>query len=310
MSTRLQSKNKYFCTDKEKLKDFMKAEGFIFKNSILENDDYYLDPKFNLLENNTCIRIRTINNKDVILTFDGYVNNPSGIEMKDKNNVTVDLSQKENIENFLSNIGYYKYVQMNIVKETYVKKDKEYYFSISIDSIENVGEFVDFDIYTDSEDEKTTNNIYYSFEEKIEKVVNQKMNAKYRDFVSAFTYINQLKGDNLKRILVELDKIFIDLNPDSLEDSIKNNLTILNLELIEELESKGIMVQIVYSNTDEPMINALKKILDRVGYTPTFMNIRAIKELSVKETFILEKQKKISFNEVAFMILTNRIEKQ
>lgn len=309
MSTRLQSRNKYFCTDKEKLKDFMKAEGFIFKNSILENDDYYLDAKFNLLENNTCIRIRTVNNKDVILTFDGYVNNPSGIEMKDKNNVTVDLSQKENIENFLSNIGYYKYVQMNIVKETYVKKDKEYYFSISIDSIENVGEFVDFDIYTDSEDEKTTNNIYYNFEEKIEKVVDQKMNAKYRDYVSAFTYINQLKGDNLKRILVELDKIFIDLNSDSLEDSIKNNLTILNLELIEELENKGIIVEIVYSNTDEPMINALKKILDRVGYTPTFMNIRAIKELSVKEIFILEKQKKISFNEVAFMILTNRIDK-
>ena len=49
----------------EKLKEFMKSEGFIFKNSTLENDEYYLDTDFKLLENNTCIRLRTINNKEV-----------------------------------------------------------------------------------------------------------------------------------------------------------------------------------------------------------------------------------------------------
>ena len=35
-------------------------------------------------------------------------------------------------------------------------------------------------------------------------------------------------------------------------------------------------------------------------------NIKDIKELAVKETLILEKQKKIEFSEVAFMVLSNR----
>ncbi len=305
MAPRIKSKYKYFCTDKEKLKDFMKAEGFIFKNSVLEYDKYYLDSKFKLLENNTCIRIRTINNKDVILTFDGQVDNISGIDIKDKTNVTMELSQRENIENFLSNLGYYQYVDMNIVKETYVKKDKEFYFTIGIDSIENVGEFVDFDIYTECEDEQKVNKVYYTFEEKVESVLGSKMNVKYRDYVSSFIYLNVLKGDNLKRVLVELDKIFVNFNPDSIENSIKDNLTILNLELIEKLESRGINVEIVYSNQDELVASTLKKVLDRVGYNPKFMNIRNIKELAVKETFILEKQKSIEFSQAAFIMLIN-----
>ena len=115
-----------------------------------------------------------------------------------------------------------------------------------------------------------------------------------------------LKGDNLNRILVELDKIFVNLNTDNLEDSIKDNVSLLNLELIEKLEQSGLTVEVVYSNSDEIMVNTLKKILDRIGYNPTFINIKDIKELAVKETLILEKQKKIEFSEVAFMVLSNR----
>ena len=95
MATRVKSKNKYFCKDKEKLKDFMKAEGFIFKNSILENDIYYLDTDFNLLSNNTCIRLRTINNKELILSFDGKVDNLSQIDITNKQNIQLDISQKD-----------------------------------------------------------------------------------------------------------------------------------------------------------------------------------------------------------------------
>lgn len=307
MATRIKSKTKYYCKDKEKLKDFMKAEGFIFKNSTLENDEYYLDTDFRLLDNNTCIRLRTINNKEVILSFDGMVDNLSQIDIKNKQNVYLDISQKESISNFMANIGYYRYVSMNILKETYVRKDRDFYYSISIDTIENIGEFVDYDIYTENEDSKTINNIFYDFESKVESCVGEKVDVKYRDYASKYLYNSLLKGDNLNRILVELDKIFINLNLDNLEDSIKDNITILNLELIEKLEQMGITVEIVYSNSDQVMITALRKILDRVGYNPTFINIKDIKEIAVKETLIIEKQKKIDFSEISFMVLTNRI---
>lgn len=306
MATRIKSKTKYFCNDKEKLKEFIKSEGFIFKNSTLENDEYFLDTNFDMIENDSCIRVRTVNNKDVILSFEGMVKNLSQIDIKDSRNVYLDISQKDNIIGFLSDMGYYKYVSMNILKETFVKKDKEYYYSISIDTIENVGEFVDFDIYTDIEDKGAINNIFYDFEKKIESCIKEHVNLKYRDYTSNYLYKNFLKGETLNRILIELDKIFVNLDAYNIEDSIKNNLTILNLELIEKIEQMGINIEIVYSNSDEILVNTLKKILNKIGYSPNFINIKEIKEIAIKETLIIEKQKKIEFSEIAFMILLNR----
>ena len=307
MATRIKSKTKYFCNDKEKLKEFIKSEGFIFKNSTLENDEYFLDTNFDMIENDSCIRVRTVNNKDVILSFEGMVKNLSQIDIKDSRNVYLDISQKDNIIGFLSDMGYYKYVSMNILKETFVKKDKEYYYSISIDTIENVGEFVDFDIYTDIEDKGVINNIFYDFEKKIESCVKEHVNLKYRDYTSNYLYKNFLKGETLNRILIELDKIFVNLDAYNIEDSIKDNLTILNLELIEKIEQIGINIEIVYSNSDEILVNTLKKILNKIGYSPNLINIKEIKEIAIKETLIIEKQKKIEFSEIAFMILLNRM---
>ena len=306
MATRIKSKTKYFCNDKEKLKEFIKSEGFIFKSSTLENDEYFLDTNFEMIDNDSCIRVRTVNNKDVILSFEGIVKNLSQIDIRDMRNVNLDISQKDNIISFLSDMGYYKYVSMNILKETFVKKDKEYYYSISIDTIENVGEFVDFDIYTDVEDKGAINNIFYDFERKVESCVKEHVNAKYRDYTSRYLYKNFLKGEFLNRILIELDKIFVNLDAYNIEDSIKDNLTILNLELIEKLEQIGINIEIVYSNSDEIMVNTLKKILNKIGYSPKFINIKEIKEIAIKETLIIEKQKKIDFSEVAFMVIINR----
>lgn len=306
MATRIKSRTKYYCKDKEKLKEFMKSEGFIFKNSTLENDEYYLDTDFKLLENNTCIRLRTINNKEVVLSFDGMVENLSQIDIKDKQNVYLDVSQKDSISNFMANIGYYRYVSMNILKETYIRKDRDFYYSISIDTIENIGEFVDYDIYTENEDTNLINNAFYDFESKVESCVGEKIDIKYRDYVSRYLYNTLLKGDSLNKILVELDKIFVNINSEKLEDSIKDNISILNLELIEKLEQNGINIEIVYSNSDQLMITTLRKILDRVGYNPKFINIKDIKEIAVKETLIIEKQKKLEFSEIALMILANR----
>lgn len=306
MATRIKSRTKYYCKDKEKLKEFMKSEGFIFKNSTLENDEYYLDTDFKLLENNTCIRLRTINNKELVLSFDGMVENLSQIDIKDKQNVYLDVSQKDSISNFMANIGYYRYVSMNILKETYIRKDRDFYYSISIDTIENIGEFVDYDIYTENEDTNLINNAFYDFESKVESCVGEKIDIKYRDYVSRYLYNTLLKGDSLNKILVELDKIFVNINSEKLEDSIKDNISILNLELIEKLEQNGINIEIVHSNSDQLMITTLRKILDRVGYNPKFINIKDIKEIAVKETLIIEKQKKLEFSEIALMILANR----
>lgn len=305
MSTIIKSKSKYECKDQDKLKDFLLKEGFIFKNSNIRVDEYYIDQNMEMLEDNSCIRIRTINNKDIELLFEGNIRGISQIEIKDKQLVHMDVSQRDYIAKFMTDIGYYKFVSMNILRETYIKKDKQYYYSINIDTIADIGEFIDYDIYTE-ENEESVNKKFEDFEENIKDCIGKSLDCEYRDYISNLMYENIFKGEFLNRILVELEKVFEYIDLDNLEESIKENSTLLNLELIEQLEQKGIQVEIVYSNLTDEQIENFKEVLDRIGYNPSFINIKDIKELAVKETLIIEKQKKIDFSEVAFIVLRHR----
>ena len=305
MSKIIKSKSKYVCKDSEKLKEFLLKEGFIFKSSNVRADEYYIDQDMEMLENDSCIRIRTINNKDIELLFDGNVRGVS-LEVKDKQLVHMDVSQRDFIAKFMTDLGYYKYVSMNILRETYIKKDKEHYYSINIDTIANIGEFIDYDIYTEANSSETEKK-FDEFESKISECIGESIDIEYRDYVSKLMYNKFLKGEFLNRMLVELEKIFVYIDLNNIEESIKENTTLINLELIEQLEQKGIQVEIVYSNLGDEQIKKIKNILDKMGYNPSFINIKDIKELAVKETYILEKQKKIEFSEAAFIVLSQRI---
>ena len=305
MSKIIKSKSKYVCKDSDKLKEFLLKEGFIFKSSNVRADEYYIDQDMEMLENDSCIRIRTINNKDIELLFDGNVRGVS-LEVKDKQLVHMDVSQRDFIAKFMTDLGYYKYVSMSILRETYIKKDKEHYYSINIDTIANIGEFIDYDIYTDANSSETEKK-FDEFESKISECIGESIDKEYRDYISKLMYNKFLKGEFLNRILVELEKIFVYIDLNNIEESIKENTTLINLELIEQLEQKGIQVEIVYSNLSDEQIEKIKNVLDKMGYNPSFINIKEIKELAVKETYILEKQKKIEFSEAAFIVLSQRI---
>ena len=305
MSKIIKSKSKYVCKDSDKLKEFLLKEGFIFKSSNVRADEYYIDQDMEMLENDSCIRIRTINNKDIELLFDGKVRGVS-LEVKDKQLVHMDVSQRDFIAKFMTDLGYYKYVSMSILRETYIKKDKEHYYSINIDTIADIGEFIDYDIYTDANSSETEKK-FDEFESKISECIGESIDKEYRDYISKLMYNKFLKGEFLNRILVELEKIFVYIDLNNIEESIKENTTLINLELIEQLEQKGIQVEIVYSNLSDEQIEKIKNVLDKMGYNPSFINIKDIKELAVKETYILEKQKKIEFSEAAFIVLSQRI---
>lgn len=305
MSTILKSKSKYECKDKDKLKDFLLKEGFIFKNSNIRADEYYIDQNMEMLDDDSCIRIRTINNKDIELLFEGNIRGISQIDIKDRQLVHMDVSQRDYIAKFMTDIGYYKYVSMNILRETYIKKDRQYYYSINIDTIGEIGEFIDYDIYTEATNDEVEKK-FQAFEEQIKDCIGESLDTEYRDYISKLMYNKFFKGEFLNRMLVELEKIFVYIDLNDLEESIKENTTLLNLELIEQLEQKGIQVEIVYSNLTDEQIENIENVLDRIGYNPKFINIKDIKELAVKETLIIEKQKKIDFSEIAFIVLNQR----
>lgn len=303
MSMTIKSQNKYLCEDKTKLKELMKEEGFIFKNSALKRDNYFIDTNNELVAKDACIRVRCENDKRIILSFNGDTENISSLDIKAQDKVFLDIAEYGNIISFLADLGYYKYISLNVLKETYVKKEKEYYYSISIDTIEDVGEFIDYDVYTEEDNEEKTNEIFKKFEETMSACLGNKIEEKYRDYSSKVLFNTKLKGNYVKKILVELEKIFVNLDKDNVEESIKNKYTILNLELIEKLEQLGIDVSIVFSNPNTELVENIKAVLSKIGYGPKFINIKEIKEIAVRETLIIENQKRIDFSEVGLIIL-------
>ncbi len=306
MPTTIKSEIKYKINNIEKLKEIMKEEGFIFKNSVVYEDDYFIDINSKLIDTESCIRIRNTNGKELKLDFDGLAKNMSNIESYTTQSLHVENVEYGNLISMLACIGYYKYVSLSVLKEKYIKKEKEYYYTMCIDKIDGVGEFLDYEIYTENNDDDNANTLFKKLEEKISNIELEKVTMKYRDYCSKAIYDNNLKGKYLSKILVELDKVFVGI--DSYEDInkiLRNNNTILNLELIEKLEQSGIDVQIVYSNGNAETVARIKEELNLIGYAPKFTLISQIKEIAVRETLILEKQKKIDFCQVAFIVLNN-----
>ena len=146
---------------------------------------------------------------------------------------------------------------------------------------------------------------FEDFESIISSIMKDRTVIKYRDYISNYLYKKAYKGEYLKKVLVELDKIFIDINTQKTEESIRNKYTILNLELIEKLEQLGISVNIVYSHMKDEDIQKIKRAISSIGYNIRFMDIKEIKEIAVKETLIIEKQKKQDFSEFALVIIKN-----
>ena len=305
MSYNLKSEYKYVCDNKEALKRLMQEEGFIFKESTSIHDDFLIDVDENMILNNSCIRLRSKNDKELFLTFESDKEILSRLDLSIYDKVRLDISQKNEMLSLLSSLGYYKYVGVNILKEIYIKKDKDYYYTLYIDNIENVGAFIDFEIYTDNGSRADLEYRFEDFESIISSIMKDRTVIKYRDYISNYLYKKAYKGEYLKKVLVELDKIFIDINTQKTEESIRNKYTILNLELIEKLEQLGISVNIVYSHMKDEDIQKIKRAISSIGYNTHFMDIKEIKEIAVKETLIIEKQKKQDFSEFALVIIKN-----
>ena len=305
MSLNLKSEYKYICADKEAFKRLMQEEGFIFKENYSIHDDFLIDVDENMILNNSCIRLRSINDKELYLNFESDKEVLSRIDLKIFDKVKIDIDEKNEILSLMSSMGYYKYVSVNILKEMYIKKEREYYYTIYVNDVENVGMFIDFEIYTENDNKIELEDKFDDFSSIISSIMKDRILMKYRNYISNYFYKTLYKGENLKKVLVELDKIFIDINMQNIEDSIRNKYTILNLELIEKLEQFGIEVDVVHSHMKDTDIINIKRVINILGYNIRFMDIKEIKEISVKETLIIEKQKKQDFSEFALVIIKN-----
>ena len=69
--------------------------------------------------------------------------------------------------------------------------------------------------------------------------------------------------------------------------------------------TEGTILKARTDNLSSEDIQKIKRAISSIGYNTHFMDIKEIKEIAVKETLIIEKQKKQDFSEFALVIIKN-----
>ena len=297
MSEIVTTDKKLFCRDRELLKEAMRSEGFIFKNSDRRVEEYLTDIDSYMTQEKYNFVLTRKNNKEMKLNY------PVGIrDNKVFEQLTLDLLEHKKALDLLSSLGYYKYITADILRETYIKKDKEYIYHIIIETVDGVGNFVEIEVITDSEDGKEK---LEELKQLLIKLSLEEILESECEIIAKEIYEKNFKRIKLTKILIEVEKIVEEMDKLEIDKAVLTPKTFIHLELIKKLETAGIEVVIVSSSKSKEDIDTIREKINQLGYEIQLIDIHDIKEISVKETLIIEKQKKYDFTEVALTVLNH-----
>lgn len=132
----------------------IKKENFIFVSENIEEDTYYTDKEEAFIKDRICLRTRKINDEFLELTYKPKVDDK--LEKYGKKEINVELKVKDydDIKYIIEELGYIEYVSFKKHRETFSKKIDDIEYNIMIDKIENIGNFIELEILTDTEENK------------------------------------------------------------------------------------------------------------------------------------------------------------
>ncbi len=302
MSKRVEIEQKYYCDDHEKLLKIIEQNKLKKVSEEYESDEYFTDINSVYIKNRTCLRIRNVSNEYLEVTFKGkskeFTNNYAKIE----NNIKIDCSNYESVVELLYSLGYFSYSIVNKNRVTYTKKVGQYEYNVMIDKIENVGDFVEFELlYCDKD--KDINYLQKKLNDFV--AIFQKLNFKsanlpYRDFVANNTFINILPQDKLSAILFDLDGTLINSEEKFFEsfrqvievrfdyrisfeeyddNELKQNANLINVlknkGIIEKNLSQDLIMQEVYTEYE-------KRFMELLDEYDVLLNFELLKQLKKK----------------------------
>lgn len=211
MSKKIEIEQKYYCDNHKNLLDLIKKNGFKKKNECYESDEYFTDIDSVYIKNRTCLRIRNIDNEKLELTFKGKSKQLTNNYAKIENNITLDIQDYDSIVGLLYSLGYFSYSVVNKKRLTYTRQDNDYEYNIMVDTIDKIGDFVEFELlyYKDEKDLSFLQNKLNEFVKQFESLNFEGANLPYRDFVAEKTYISILPQAKLDVILFDLDGTLI-----------------------------------------------------------------------------------------------------
>ena len=206
MSKRIETEKKYFCANNEELIELVNALKFKLISSGVENDEYFTDINSEYVKNRTCLRIR--NTDDLMqVTFKGKSKDFQNAFCKLESNYNVSKESYDDFINLFSNLGFYTYTMVNKTRSTYQIKDKKYSYSIMIDTIEDIGGFVEFELICedDNYDEIELKNKLNDFINKFSELNLEEALLPYRDFLALKLYNEYKPKKEIKGVHLNID---------------------------------------------------------------------------------------------------------
>ena len=281
MSKRVEIEQKFYCNNHEKLLEIINKNNLKKCSEKYESDEYFTDINSIYIKNRTCLRIRNVDNKYLELTFKGKSKELTNNYAKIENNINLDIFNYDSVVGLLYSLGYFSYSVVNKNRTTYTKRVDDFEYNVMIDKIENLGDFVEFEL------------LYYKDEKDIDYLP-------YRDFVANKTYINVLPQNKLSAILFDLDGTLIDSEQKFFESfrhviALRYNYNISydeyesfelkqNAKLIVNLKNKGIIDK---SESDEIIMRDVyleyeRKFMDLLDKNEVALNFELLKQLKNK----------------------------
>lgn len=302
MSRRVEIEQKYYCNNHEELLNIIKKHKLKKVSERFESDEYFTDIDSVYIKNRTCLRIRNVNNEYLEITFKGKSKELTNNYAKIENNIKIDYSNYESVVGLLYSLGYFSYSIVNKNRITYTKKVEQYEYNVMIDKIENLGDFVEFELLYYDKD-KDINHLQKKLNEFVaifQKLNFESANLPYRDFVANKTFISVLPPEKLSAILFDLDGTLINSEGKFFEsfrqiieakfdyiisfEEYENNELKQNANLISSLKNKGIIEKDLSQDLimKEVYAEYEKKFMELLDENEVSLNFELLKQLKRK----------------------------
>lgn len=144
-----ETEKKFFITDIRPLEALLISNWFgKMPTKSEERDIYFVDKDGVFIPSKICLRIRESNGSSE-LTYKGPSLNmdPNGFYSKLECNIPIGTVTEAAVH-MLEALGFLKYVEVKKARATFSKQESDATFNVSIDTVENAGNFVEFEILT------------------------------------------------------------------------------------------------------------------------------------------------------------------
>ena len=140
------------------------------------------------------------------ITFKGK-SSSLGSFCKLENNISCNTSEYDNLVSLLSSIGYYSYVVVEKNRMVYEYRKDKYIYSIMIDTLPEIGGFVEFEIISEREDSSRSElqNELDLFVSKFDELNLDEAVKPYRDIVADYIYDNLIKNNKDDKMYINID---------------------------------------------------------------------------------------------------------